>query len=55
MNQNILDTMYGTCLRLGGFAIPVVLIVGTIAWGIHSFKKCKSTIEQIRNRKPGQP
>lgn len=55
MNQNILDTMYGVCLRLGGFAIPVALVVGTIAWNAHSFKKCKSTIEQIHNRKPGQP
>lgn len=55
MNQETLDAMYDTGLQIGYFAIPAALIVGTIAWGVHSFKKCKSTIDHIRNRKPGQP
>ena len=55
MKQETLDTMYDNGLLIGYFAIPAALIVGTIAWGVHSFKTCKSTIEQIRNRKPGQP
>ena len=55
MKQRTLDMARETCLWIRDIIVPAVGVVATIAWNAHAFKKFKSTMDHVRNRKPGQP